>query len=189
VSPVRARALALASRTRNPGTPQRPARVHTQNTEEAEQRASQALLESTGPDIIKASREAGVGAMSDAEMNSYLRAGPSERKTKEQNEVLIEKAKTIANIQEDYADYLDWYRNQKGTMQGAETLWRSYKERNPLFIEKGKELVFNAGRQPWGDFVVQSQGAGPVQGLSQVAPAATSYDEALAEARRRGLVK
>lgn len=122
------------------------------SSDEADQRASQSLLDSVSPDIIKASRDAGTGAMSDPEMRSYLGAGPTSSKTPEQNLLLIEKARNISKINREHADFLDTYRNENGTLQGADLLWQQYKKDNPLFIEQKGELVFNSNRPGWRDY-------------------------------------
>lgn len=121
--------------------------------EEAQQRASQSLLDSIKPDIVKAVRTKGVGAMSDVEMQQYIGAGPSSSNTPEQNAILIEKFKNVASLQRQYADFLDTYREEKGTVQGAEKYWQAYKEANPLFVkDQSGQLVFNSERQNWQEF-------------------------------------
>lgn len=123
------------------------------SSDEANQRASQALLDSVSPDIIKASRDAGVGAMAESEMKQYLGAGPNSAKTPKTNELLIEKTRNVAKISREYADFIDTYRNEQGTLQGADALWQEYKKANPLFIEQKGELVYNSNRPSWREFL------------------------------------
>lgn len=129
------------------------------SSDEADQRASQALLDSVSPDIIKASRDAGTGAMSDPEMKQYLGAGPNSAKTPEANKLLIEKTRNVAKISREYGDLLDAYRNEKGTLQGADALWQEYKKANPLFIEQKGELVYNSNRPSWREYFSGAQEA------------------------------
>lgn len=121
--------------------------------EEAQQRASQGLLDSVKPDIVKAVRTKGVGAMSDVEMQQYIGAGPSSSNPIETNLLLVDKLKNTASLQRQYADFLDAYREEKGTVQGAEKLWQQYKEANPLFVrDQSGQLNFNSDRPNWQEF-------------------------------------
>lgn len=129
--------------------------------EDIQIQASRTLLDSVKPDIIKATRTAGVGAMSDAEMKSYLASGPSTLNTPEGNALLIDKLRNVASLQKEYADFLETYRADQGTTQGAERYWAQYKAANPLFIQQGAELVANKNRPSWQDFFMGGQGTTP----------------------------
>lgn len=122
------------------------------NDEERDQRASQALLDSIGPDIIKASRDAGSGATSDNEMRTYLSAGPSSSKTPEANIILTQKMRKLAEIEGEYGDFLDTYREETGTTYGADKYWQTYKASNPIFISTDQGTVVNPSRMPWQEF-------------------------------------
>ena len=126
----------------------------TVNSEEAQQRASQQLLDSVRPDLIKAVRSKGAGAMSDPEMREYLGAGPGSTNPKESNLLLVEKLKNVRDLTRSYADFLDVYREEKGTTQGAERLWQQYKAANPMFVrdDQSNSLVFNTNRPSWQEF-------------------------------------
>lgn len=131
------------------------------SSEERQQRASDKLLDSIKPDIIKASREAGTGAMSDDEMRTYLAAGPNTGNTPEENRLLIEKYQNVGQLGLEYADYLDWYRESYGTLSGAESLWNQYKAENPILLRgEGSKVQWNGNRRPWGDFVIERMSGG-----------------------------
>ena len=155
--------------------------------DEQKQRDSQAILDSVAPDVIKASRAPGSGAMSDPEMRAYLSAGPSSSNTPSENAVLIDKLRNMAGVQKDYADFLDWYRNTNQTLQGAQGVWDAYKQANPMFSRNGKEMTFNKDRQSWRDFIAQpSQPQQPTG--QQTATRGISQADAIAELKRRGVL-
>lgn len=124
------------------------------NSEEGQQRASQKLLDSVRPELFSAVRTKGIGAMSDAEMREYLGAGPASSNTPQENALLAQKIEQTAQLQRSYADFLDAYREEKGTVQGAEQLWSQYKQANPMFVRdpETKAMVFNTERPSWQDF-------------------------------------
>lgn len=126
----------------------------TISPEETQQRAAQTLLDSVKPDIIKATRTAGVGAMSDVEMRAYLSAGPNSANTPTENALLIDKLRNAGKWEQEYADFLDTYREEKGTTQGADKLWQQYKAAHPLFVD-GKP---NMERPSWMEFFTGGQG-------------------------------
>jgi hypothetical protein len=118
--------------------------------EEAKRQSTgDALLSSIAPDLLVASRPAGVGAMSDPEMKVYLSTGPSPDKTPEQNAMLIEKMKNVAQLNMDYADFLEAYREANaGSTVGAGKKWAEYTKAFPTF--KGGEM--NISRPGWQDY-------------------------------------
>jgi hypothetical protein len=116
-------------------------------------RTGRELLESIKPDIIKMSRTAGAGAMSDIEMKNYLSAGPSEDKSTETNYALIQKMKNVASINEDYADFIEAYKAANdGNIAGADRKWNDYKRTFPMFDKSGSEFVLNTNRPKWQDY-------------------------------------
>lgn len=116
-------------------------------------RTGRELLESIKPDIIKMSRTAGAGAMSDIEMKNYLSAGPSEDKSTETNYALIQKMKNVASINEDYADFIEAYKAANdGSIAGADKKWNDYKRTFPMFDKSGSEFVLNTNRPKWQDY-------------------------------------
>ena len=117
--------------------------------EAKKQAAGDALISSIAPDLLKASRPAGVGAMSDPEMRVYLGTGPSTDKTPEQNAILVERMKNIANLNLDYADFLEAYKDANaGSVVGASKKWADYTRAFPLF--KGGEL--DTSRPSWQEY-------------------------------------
>jgi hypothetical protein len=78
------------------------------NDDQQAKQTAQSQLDTIKPDIIKFSKQAGTGAMSDPEMNVYLGAGPSSDKTKLANEDIAKGIQAIAKIAEDYADFADY---------------------------------------------------------------------------------
>lgn len=129
----------------------------TVDSDEATQRSYQGLLDSVAPDVIRSSRTAGVGAMSDPEMRAYLAAGPTSSKTPQENRILIDKLRATGSLQRDYADFLEAFVEERGNTVGAAQLWNAYTAQNPLF-----DSEYNTReRTPWRDWVKSLNGKMP----------------------------
>lgn len=134
--------------------------------EEQSQRTSQGILDSVSPEIVKLNRSP--GAVSDYETRLYLGAGPSSQNTPELNKALVEKMKVLSGLESEYADFLDAYMAEKGTIMptadapGAERLWAAYKSANPLFVQ-GNDGAFqpNTNRPSWREFFARGGTAQP----------------------------
>lgn len=123
------------------------------DSEASNRRTGRTLLESVGPAVIKMSKTAGSGAMSDIEMQNYLKAGPTEDKSTEANYALIQKMKNVASLNEDYADFLEAYKAANdGSIAGADRKWNEYKKTFPMFDKSGSEFVLNTNRPKWQDY-------------------------------------
>lgn len=116
------------------------------NPEQQQKQASQTLLDSVRPQIVQTMRSP--GAISDFESRMLIGAGPSSSNTPEANAEIVSKIRGVAQLNNEYADYLDWYRERMGTVTGADKVWQSYKKDNPLVLqdESGKGS-FNTDRQ------------------------------------------
>ncbi len=120
------------------------------NEDQTNKLASQTLLDSVKPSVVGLAKTPGTGATSDFESKMYLGAGPGSNNTPEANALLTAKAKNLASVNFQYADFLDAYKAEKGTTQGAQKLWQVYKQANPIFDPKTGEI--NSNRPSWQDF-------------------------------------
>jgi len=121
---------------------------------EAQQRASTRVLDSIRPEIVKSGRSP--GAVTDFENKLLIGAGPSSDKTPEENKALIKGMETRAQLDSDYADFLETYLNQKGTSLGADKLWNEYKK-NEVF----KGGTYNPDRTSWVEYLGAKRGIVP----------------------------
>lgn len=115
---------------------------------EQEQRDYQKILDSVRPNVINMLKSP--GAVSDFESNLLMGSGPSSVNTPTENKKLIEGMETIANLEADYADFVETYITQKGSSVGADTLWRQYKSEQ-VFPE-GK---YNPYRTDWASWLAE----------------------------------
>jgi hypothetical protein len=130
------------------------------SNEQQEKLNATAEIESLGPDILAGARVPGSGATSDKETEMFLKSGVTNTKTPGQNKALIEKAKNLASLQQDYADFLDFYREKYQTATGAQKIWEQYKQQNPIFInDDSGELNWNSGRASWEEWLADPESA------------------------------
>lgn len=122
--------------------------------QEAQQRASTRVLDSIRPEIVKAGRSP--GAVTDFENKLLIGAGPSSDKTPEENKALIKGMEQRAQLDNDYADFLESYLNQKGTSIGADKLWNEYKKAE--VFPGGR---FNPERASWQEYLGAKRGIVP----------------------------
>jgi hypothetical protein len=123
---------------------------------EQEKRDYQTILDSIRPQVVKMMRSP--GAVSDFETKLLMGAGPSSTNTPSENARLIANMESVAQLEQDYADFLEQYVQGKGTATGADALWRQYKS----------EQVFPAGtynpqRQDWQSWLAENAGTGAVE--------------------------
>jgi hypothetical protein len=152
------------------------------NADEAAQRAAQADLDASAQKAVAALRVPGSGAQSDIEYKGLLSAVPNSNRTPEENQRLLEGMKVLVQDRKDYADFIEFYRSNTGTVRGADPLWDAYKKANPLIVKQGKELVPNLNRTSWRDFDFKSEKAARSETKQP------SKAELIAEAKRRGLL-
>lgn len=118
--------------------------------EQAQKSQATGLLASVAPEIVKMSRSP--GAVSDYETKLYLGAGPSRTNTPETNRLLAARIRTIAEMEADYADFLDTYKALKGTVEHADRAWQSYKSAFPAFVKTPDGIEVNKNRPHWTQF-------------------------------------
>jgi len=118
---------------------------------EAQQRASTRILDSIRPEIVKAGRSP--GAVTDFENKLLIGAGPASDKTPEENKALIKGMEQRAQLDSDYADFLETYLNQKGTSIGADKLWNEYKKSEAFPAGK-----YNPDRASWQEYLGAKRG-------------------------------
>ena len=82
--------------------------------------------------------------------------------------------RNLANLESDYADFLETYKRDFGTVEGAEAVWQRYLGAHPNFVqftdEAGKQRVeLNQNRPNWKQFFAgqstpqqQATASGPI---------------------------
>lgn len=113
---------------------------------EQEKRDYQKLLDSVRPQVVQMLRSP--GAVSDFETKLLMGAGPSSTNTPSENAKIIQGMETIANLEADYADFVESLVRKQGSSVGADALWRQYKSEQ-VFPE-GK---YNPLRTDWASWL------------------------------------
>jgi hypothetical protein len=89
-------------------------------------------------------------------------AGPSSNNTPTENARIIAGMETIAQLEQDYADFLEAFVTQKGSSIGADTAWRQYKSE-----EVFPAGVYNPQRQDWSSWMAEKGGVASI-GMANV---------------------
>lgn len=74
--------------------------------------------------LAPAQRVPGSGTTSDRDLSLFLQASPSASQPRETNETLIDRGRQEAARRQLYAEFLDRYARQNGTLNGAAEAWR-----------------------------------------------------------------
>lgn len=109
---------------------------------------AQATLNSIRPDLVKMNRSP--GAVTEGENKIAIGAGPNSDQTPEANKMLAKKMLAIADVENDYANFIESYVNKYGDVKGADKLWAEYKKENPIFVRDDQtgEYYVNEQRTP-----------------------------------------
>ena len=113
---------------------------------EQEKRDYQKLLDSVRPQVVQMLRSP--GAVSDFETKLLMGAGPSSTNTPTENARIIQGMDVVANLEADYADFVESFVRKQGSSAGADALWRQYKSEQ-VFPE-GK---YNPMRTDWASWL------------------------------------
>lgn len=124
------------------------------SSDQANKAASTTLLNSIKPDALRAQKVPGMGAMSDFESKQFFAAAPGSDKTPEQNSALIRKIQQAAQIEQQYADFVESYVEDKGTDVGAQQAWDKYKREVMPEIFSGTQSQATSG----GDVITAPDG-------------------------------
>jgi hypothetical protein len=111
----------------------------------------QTILDSVRPRMVQMLRSP--GAVSDFETKLLMGAGPSSTNTPTENARLIAGMETIAQLEQDYADFLENYVQSKGSSVGADAIWRQYKSEQVF-----PAGVYNSQRQDWSSWMAEQGG-------------------------------
>ena len=117
------------------------------------------LLDSIKPDIVKIGRSP--GAITEKENQMLIGAGPSSSNTPSENEKIIRKMEVIGDLEQEYADFVEAYITQKGSVVGADALWIKYKEQE---VFKGGR--YNENRVPIFDYLTEIKERSPISTIS-----------------------
>lgn len=115
---------------------------------EQEKRDYQKLLDSVRPQVVQMLRSP--GAVSDFETKLLMGAGPSSTNTPSENARIIQGMDVVANLEADYADFVESLVRKQGSSAGADALWRQYKSEQ-VFPE-GK---YNPLRTDWASWLAE----------------------------------
>lgn len=131
--------------------------------EERQQRTAQGILDSTKVQSVQGMR--GLGSLSNKEFETAISTYPNSGKTIEENIGLVEKIRSVGDLELEYADYLDWYRERFSTQTGADKVWQAYKNDHPLIVQDENGVVeFNKDRPSVYDWLVSSGSGGDTGG-------------------------
>ena len=119
--------------------------------EEQLQRDSQAILNSIKPDLVAIGRSP--GNVTDKETEMLIGAGPSILNTPSENIRLVKGMEQLAQLEQDYADFLEAFVTQKGSSIGADAIWRQYKSEQVF-----PAGTFNPQRQDWQSWMAEQGG-------------------------------
>lgn len=138
------------------------------NDDQANKQTATRLLDSIAPQIVKMNRSP--GAVSDYETKLYLGAGPNRSELPQTNQLLADKIANVADLNRQYADFLDAYKAEKGTVFGADKLWQQYKQSYPTFTNNQDtgDIQINKDRPSWQDWLMQRRGAGSGSGTQNI---------------------
>lgn len=154
------------------------------NPDAAKRVAGDAVVDSIAPEIVKMGRSP--GAVSDYESRMLINSGPSTRNTPEANQAVLQNFKAIAKIEAEHADFLETYRDiNGGSTIGADKKWLQYKNAHPILTTDGDKVEINPNRPSWQEFF----SSGGKSDIPKPAASSVSRDAALAELKRRGLIK
>jgi hypothetical protein len=115
---------------------------------EQEKRDYQKLLDSVRPQVVQMLRSP--GAVSDFETKLLMGAGPSSTNTPSENARIIQGMDVVANLEADYADFVESLVRKQGSSAGADALWRQYK--NEQVFPEGK---YNPLRTDWASWLAE----------------------------------
>jgi hypothetical protein len=146
------------------------------------------LMESFTAKIAPQMRIPGSGTTSDRDLAFFVAASPSIEKSRQVNDAIVTGFDLSRRNANDRVQFLEAYAQNKGSLLGAEQMWRQYLNDNPIFDQESTPLkpALNESRKTWQEYF---SGA-PRKPKSEptLAPGKLPTLEDLeAEARRRGL--
>lgn len=133
---------------------------------EQEKQDFQKVLDSVKPRIVQILRSP--GAVTELENKLLIGAGPSSNNTPTENARIIAGMETIAQLEQDYADFLEAFVTQKGSSIGADTAWRQYKSEQVF-----PAGTFNPQRQDWQSWMTEKGGITAISEMKE-APTQTN---------------
>jgi len=150
--------------------------------QEQEKQDFQKDLDSVRPRIVQILRSP--GAVTEFENKLLIGSGPSSANTPTENARIIAGMETIAQLEQDYADFLETFVTQKGSSLGADAAWRQYKSEQVF-----PAGTFNPQRQDWQSWMAEKGGMAGVSAISEMAQGAGSDVEAQKEELRRQIAE
>lgn len=129
----------------------------------ANERQAGQKLGTLGAEFIAAARIPGSGTVSDFESKLYERAGVSAGNEPEVNREIIRSMKNIAQKNKEYLDYMNVYREEKGTLRGANEYWQK------KYLDKVKDIPLEA-RPNWQDVLFKSKDEKEVKQIAKREP-------------------
>jgi hypothetical protein len=150
--------------------------------EEQLQRDSQAILNSIKPDLVAIGRSP--GNVTDKETEMLIGAGPSILNTPSENIRLVKGMEQLAQLEQDYADFLEAFVTQKGSSIGADAIWRQYKSEQVF-----PAGVYNPQRQDWASWMTEQGGMAGASAIGEMAQGAGSDVEAQKRELRRQIAE
>lgn len=120
--------------------------------EQTAKQSAQKNLNSIAPQLVGMSRSP--GAVSDFENKIAIEAGPNAGNTPEANMLLADKMQAIAEVENDYANFIESYVNKYADVRDADKYWAQYKKDNPIFVQDPTtgEYYVNKNRTPISEY-------------------------------------
>jgi hypothetical protein len=118
--------------------------------EEAQQIAATGQLASVKSEVSQLSKSS--GAVSDFESQMYIGSGPNENKTPQENAAIIKNMEVFADLEREYANFMERY-VQAGSTVGANEIWEQYKK-NEVFPDG----MINYNKRSFKDWYNRSAG-------------------------------
>lgn len=129
------------------------------------------MLDTLGSQFMAMNRVAGTGSVSDFEAKQYLRAGVSSANEPEVNQEIIRRMSYLNELDKQKADFLETYKASKGTIEGADSIWRNYVQSNPALVkDQSGNLVENTNRPDWKTWIQSNQSAQNTQRINSSNP-------------------
>lgn len=147
--------------------------------------------------MAPAQREPGSGTTSDTDLRLFLQASPSIQRPREANQALIERGRAEGRRRQAYADFIDRYAAERGTLSGADELFRAQVAAGQIDLagygaarrEDNQTQVGGAATPGPAAPGAPPSGASPTPGSSPDAPldfTSSSRDEVIAAIQRGG---
>lgn len=110
-------------------------------------------MEAISAELTPLMRQGLPGAASDRDVEMFKRATVSTTAPGETNQRIAEAVQAAARRMAAYSQFLEWYGQQNGTLDGSQEDWDAYADANPLFAAGPNGTIRALPQQPWRQFL------------------------------------